>query len=316
MENKAKNLPKTRAIKSHYKSMKDIYKLRKVYEFTVLQHEERLEQKYVSGSLSALINVYFDSFESYGILSHIFQDATYGRKSLAALEAYNELFRLQVKARFDEAAVTKKDLKLPLPDYLPQHFQRQQERVVGNAIRVKTPWHEWLCLLCYAMAIRDQQSVDYLLQYTEREIWVANTNDGKNSSVSEFPMFCMRFIKGMLFQQDNCHRLYEQLTRVYSQNRDPSWGQLLEPFYFLAIEDEQGFSKAIAQATKAHKKIAKDSYMHYFKGGNYFICPFILGASVMAYDKYGWLPADNNDYLYPWWIFNRPQVPVDLAFKY
>ena len=46
MENKAKKLPKTRAIKSHYKPIKDMYKLRKAYEFTVSQHEERLEQKY------------------------------------------------------------------------------------------------------------------------------------------------------------------------------------------------------------------------------------------------------------------------------
>lgn len=307
---------KSLKVKHHYKPSKDIQRQRELYEHYLTIAVDYLHEDYTVGSLSGLSNFFFSSFDKYSVLSHFLQDKSYGVKAMAALDAYNEIFRLQVKARFDESAISAEDLNLPLPEYLPQNLPRQQKAVVVNSALNKLKWHDWMYILCYAISIRDHKSVAYILQYTEQEIWVANTNNGKNSSMNEYPMFAMRFLKGMLEKKGNYQRLYEQLIHVYSKNRDPSWSSLIEPFYFLAIKDEHGFAQAIAKATKAHKVIAKDSFMHYFKGEQYLICPFILGASVMAYDQYGWLPAENNDYLYSWWIYNKPQVPVDLSIKY
>jgi len=312
-----KLLPKTRKIKHHFKLDENKEDFVQAYEKVQNNRmNDFLMNHYEQGEIKHIHSFFYGSFNRYLLMYHYSGEARYGDMALTCLAGVNELFAMMVRQRFSPVG-TPFDVTLPLPAFLPQTYRQQVTIVTPPADYCWNPldYPRWGEMLCYAISIHDNNSVDYLMRHTEKDAWKNHSGSkGYCGGYKEEPMFYVRYLKGMLDETANHQRLYQQLMWSYFSDFAAFHRTMLEPFYFIAIGDESGFVDAISRAAKINKKVYTGDIAYHSEPGMDSYSPFLLAAGVLAADKRGWAVPPNNEYLYPWWIYDQFELPLALPF--
>ncbi|WP_435276476.1 Imm49 family immunity protein [Psychrobium sp. nBUS_13] len=208
--------------------------------------------------------------------------------------------------------------RITLPSFVSGELERDVTFVseIPNYNASCFRYTRWGEALCYAIATRNHDITTLLLNYTEDDAWRYHSSGlGYCGGNVQHPMIYVRYLKGMLDPTANHQRLYEQFMAEFPINNTPFYRAMIEPFYFIAIDDEAGFANAITQTTQVHVKQMKKQHAFYSSPFMDEYSPFLLAAAVLAVDKRQWEPPVNNGHLCRWWIFDDESLVLPPPYK-
>ncbi|MCW8107034.1 immunity 49 family protein [Alteromonas ponticola] len=163
----------------------------------------------------------------------------------------------------------------------------------------------WSIRLFESISMRRNDLVSILLKYDPE------TAAQLEPEYADLSRFQVNYIKGMLNKEGEHDRLFAQLNEVYYADLQYHAQARLKPFYYLAKEDEEGFEKAIIEATQAHRSACKTNGVPIEPTQLHFPSAIIAAASL-GYDRHGWTLKHKNDYLPEWWIYNQFELEDSL----
>ncbi|WP_435276636.1 Imm49 family immunity protein [Psychrobium sp. nBUS_13] len=313
-----KKLPKTRKIshlKKVKKSKKDIINFRQSYL------EKLAIDEIASNWLQGNIDVVRKGLESYFDIAiglyYVTRDAGDLSNLIEALNVANSIFSAQMK-QYMGAVGDSFSESLCMPNFIHAKLIQDVTFVseIPNYNAACFSYTRWGEALCYAIATRNHDITTLLLNYTEEDAWRYHSSGlGYCGGNVQYPMIYVRYLKGMLDPMANHQRLYEQFMAEFPINNTPFYRVMIEPFYFIAIDDEAGFANAITQATQVHKRHTARAQAFYSSPFMNDYSPFLLAAAVLAVDTRQWEPPVNNSYLYRWWIFDDESLVLPPPYK-
>ncbi|MBF7073433.1 immunity 49 family protein [Glaciecola sp. MH2013] len=157
---------------------------------------------------------------------------------------------------------------------------------------------DWVDLICDAITLREQAAVDFLLTYDNKVL--GNSGDKR----VDFLPFTVDYMKSMITADGNEDRYFEQYIKVHAPEQISARQKtIFKPWYYLAKQDEEGFEKAIIEASQGHKKMVRGSYP--ISASQAMLPSILLGAVSLAYDKYAWTLKHKNDYIPEWLVYRQ-----------